>query len=125
MKIENVPGYPGYYISKRGILWSRRKNKKKWRKLKPYLNTRWNRYQFILMDKDGERFLWKRSRLVALAWVPNPKPSLYTVVMHLDNDSTNDHYRNLKWGTQKENIRQCVQEGHIFRNETYYNLINN
>lgn len=113
MKTENIPGYPGYYISKRGILWSRRKNKKKWRKLKPYLNPKSNRYQFILMDKDGERFLWKRSRLVALAWVYNPSPRTYTVVMHLDNNTTNDNHKNLKWGTQKQNMEDARKNGKL------------
>lgn len=31
--------------------------------------------------------------------------------MHLDNDPKNNQLSNLKWGTQKENIRQCTAEG--------------
>lgn len=33
-KYDNIPGFPGYYISKRGGLWSNRKNGQ-WKKLKP------------------------------------------------------------------------------------------
>lgn len=42
-KYDNIPGFPGYYISKRGGLWSNRKNGQ-WKKLKPHLNKMWNRY---------------------------------------------------------------------------------
>lgn len=37
VKYDNIPGFPGYYISKRGGLWSNRKNGQ-WKKLKPHLN---------------------------------------------------------------------------------------
>ena len=43
-KYDNIPGFPGYYISKRGGLWSNRKNGQ-WKKLKPHLNKMWNKYQ--------------------------------------------------------------------------------
>lgn len=36
-KYDNIPGFPGYYISKRGGLWSNRKNGQG-KKLKPHLN---------------------------------------------------------------------------------------
>lgn len=45
VKYDNIPGFPGYYISKRGGLWSNRKNGQ-WKKLKPHLNKMWNRYQW-------------------------------------------------------------------------------
>lgn len=49
VKYDNIPGFPGYYISKRGGLWSNRKNGQ-WKKLKPHLNRMWNRYQCTLID---------------------------------------------------------------------------
>lgn len=33
------------------------------------------------------------------------------VCMHIDNDPTNNTVENLRWGTQQENIQQCVREG--------------
>ena len=39
--------------------------------------------------------------------------------MHLDNNPANDYYRNLKWGTQKENIKQCLSDGRLFKNEVF------
>lgn len=41
-------------------------------------------------------------RLVAKAFIPNPKG--YNIVMHLDDNKTNNNADNLKWGTQKENL---------------------
>lgn len=53
-KYDNIPGFPGYYISKRGGLWSNRKNGQ-WKKLKPHLNKMWNRYQCTITSILRER----------------------------------------------------------------------
>lgn len=53
------------------------------------------------------------SRLVALAWVKNPNPDIYDVVMHLDNNPENNYYKNLKWGTQSQNILQAYRDGNL------------
>lgn len=60
VKYDNIPGFPGYYISKRGGLWSNRKNGQ-WKKLKPHLNKMWNRYQCTLGDSRGIRKLLKEA----------------------------------------------------------------
>ena len=84
-----------------------------WKKLKPHLNKMWNRYQCTLRDSRGIRKLCKISRLVATAYLPNPNH--LPIVMHLDNNPANDYYRNLKWGTQEENVKQCLSEGRFFK----------
>lgn len=48
-------------------------------------------------------------RLVATHYLPNPDN--LPVVMHLDNDRTNNHMWNLRWGTHADNNRQCVSDG--------------
>lgn len=101
-KYDNIPGFPGYYISKRGGLWSNRKNGQ-WKKLKPHLNKMWNRYQCTLRDSRGIRKLCKISRLVATVYLPNPEN--LPIVMHLDNNPANDYYRNLK---SKSNMSQVA-----------------
>lgn len=54
-------------------------------------------------------------RLVAENFIPNPNN--YPVVMHKDNEPSNNHISNLMWGTQKMNINQMVKQG---RNKNQY-----
>lgn len=48
-------------------------------------------------------------RLVAAAFIPNPKN--LSVVMHLDDDPTNNHKKNLKWGTYQDNSDDMYRKG--------------
>lgn len=106
---DNVPGYPGIYVTKDGRIRSNRS--KRW--LKPSIGSNSKRcgsYKYLRVnvrpsDKD-HCTRTKISKLVALAWVPNPKPEEYNVVMHLDNNPLNNYYKNLKWGNQAENNEQ-------------------
>lgn len=41
-------------------------------------------------------------RIVAEAFVPNPKPVSNKFVLHLSADLSNNHYTNLKWGDGKD-----------------------
>ena len=45
----------------------------------------------------------KIHRLVCEAFHGQP-PYAHAVVIHIDEDATNNNYLNLKWGTQKENL---------------------
>lgn len=51
-------------------------------------------------------------RLVALYFVKNPN-SKY-IVNHIDGNKINNHYQNLVWTTQKENVNHSVQNRLIF-----------
>lgn len=103
-----IIGFTGYKVTKRGNIISIAKG----RMLKKRLGN--HGYYAIFMNNDQGKKVHKQiSRLVALAFVKNPKPGIYNIVMHKDNDRTNDHYKNLKWGTQAQNVKQCVNEGRI------------
>lgn len=60
-------------------------------------------YQVSLTDNFGKKALFFTHRLVAHAWLRKPKAHK-KVVMHMDENPANNHYTNLKWGTQKENL---------------------
>lgn len=120
---DNIPGWPGYYISKRGHLYSCKQNGT-WYKRKGEIAD--GRKQFMLYrhkqsSPNGKHHQWglcltekkwfKASRLVAMAWVPNPDPEHYNIVCHKDNNPMNNRWDNLYWGTQSMNIQQAVREG--------------
>lgn len=63
----------------------------------------------VSLYRDGKSTKIFVHRLVATVYVPNPNN--LPVVMHLDNDIYNNYYKNLKWGTQKENVYQSIRDG--------------
>lgn len=110
---DNINGFPGYHITREGLLYSRYnkvgKLTKVYHKNKPY--TRSNGYQQIVL-KIRKLGLVRRAyihRLVAEAYIPNPlnKPC----VCHRDNNPLNNHYKNLYWGTHQENMAQMIVDG--------------
>lgn len=61
-------------------------------------------YQVSLTDNEGKKALFFIHRLVAHAWLRKPK-AYKDKVLHIDENPVNNHYTNLKWGTQKENLK--------------------
>ena len=114
-KYDNIPGCPGYYISKRGQIYSRvipngddaGKLGKVWRERKVKIMVKTPTYSTKRVKIRNKSY--SVLRLVALAWVPNPdnKPC----VCHKDNDPLNNHYKNLYWGTVSENNAQKQTDG--------------
>lgn len=50
-------------------------------------------------------------RLVAMAFVPNPDPSVYTIVDHIDEDKTHNYPENLRWVTKAQNTQFAYNSG--------------
>ena len=110
---KDIKGYEGLYqVSNTGRVKSLERKVKNWpnglrtikeRILKPALNGRESRkYYAVNLYKNGKPKLIKIHRLVALHFVPNPDS--LPQVNHIDNDPLNNHYKNLEWGTQRENM---------------------
>lgn len=97
--ISNIVGWPDYYISKRSRLYRYYPKRKVWMLLKSTINR--GRIYHILRDSNKYKRI-QASRLVALAWVPNPESKPH--VCHKDNNPCNNIHTNLYWGTQKYNI---------------------
>lgn len=82
--ISNIVGWPDYYISKRSRLYRYYPKRKVWMLLKGTLNR--GRIYHILRDSNKHKRI-QASRLVALAWVPNPESKPH--VCHKDNNPCN------------------------------------
>lgn len=116
MKIDNIPGFPGYYISKRGRLFSRinfaydtgnkgcrRVYTQTWHEVKPYLKKT-GKYQVSLYKlHDRKVYTAQIHKLVANVYISNPLKLPF--VCHKDDIGTNNHYKNLQWGTAKDNAQ--------------------
>lgn len=115
---DNIPGYPGYHISKRGRIYSRWDVNgkgilnKRYHLKQPHPNKK-GRYIIGLSQPGLGTTKWLVHRLVALVYLPNPEGLPY--VCHKDNVPTNNSVNNLYWGTQKDNMSQASKEGRMIQ----------
>lgn len=114
MKHDNIPGWPGYYISKSGKVYSRfirgsRVLGSSWNLLKSHKRPKYLNVTLHNQKQVGRFYI---HRLVAMVYIPNPNN--LPIVMHLDNNIYNNHVSNLKWGTQKEDLEQAISEQRSF-----------
>lgn len=106
---KEIPGYPGYFATKSGTIYSNRKQYIK--ALKEQINPWGHRYVYV--SKSG----WLRSkrtqvhRLVAYTFLDNPlnKP----VINHLDSNPSNNNVSNLEWATNHENVLHAARNGRM------------
>jgi hypothetical protein len=63
----------------------------------------------VCLNVEGNAKAFNIHRVVALAFIPNPNNFGY--VLHIDNNKINNHYKNLKWGTQSQNIIEAIRDG--------------
>jgi hypothetical protein len=61
---------------------------------------------------DGKRFSVSLAPLL-LTYFVGPCPEGCKVARHLDDDRSNNHISNLAWGTQSQNIFDCIRNGHF------------
>lgn len=69
--------------------------------LKPVENHKG--YLIVQLSKDGKRKNFRVHRLVAEAFIPNPKK--LPEVDHINNDRQGNHVSNLRWSSGSENTR--------------------
>lgn len=114
---QNIPGIPGYQVSntglvkslpkeftdKRGRLWRRHGSDMQLRKdYKGYLNV-------LLCHPHGESRLYKVHRLVANAFIDNPKN--LPQVNHLNGDKSDNRVENLEWSDNSKNMIHAYKLG--------------
>ena len=54
-------------------------------------------YKIIGIELNGRLKSLYVHRLVEKAFIPNPKPDIYTNIDHIDEDKSNNHVDNLRW----------------------------
>ena len=107
------PGLSCYYVSTDGMVY----NSKKGKMVSVILNKKTGYYSVSLWNYKNKRKINKYiHRLVAEIFIPNPDKKAF--VDHIDTNKNNNSVENLRWVTQKENVRnkltlQHMKENHV------------
>lgn len=114
-EIRLIKGSDTDYISPAGNVYKDYDNGKFLKKSN--FQNKHNGYLYTAVTyKEGQRQR-RVNVLVGETYLDNP--SGLSVVMHKDNDKTNSHVSNLKWGTISENTRDAYRDG-LARNARGY-----
>ena len=101
--MKDIKGYEGIYkISEDGQVWSCYYKKF----LSPFDNG--HGYLYVVLNKDYNKVKARVHRLVAEAYVPNPKNLPF--VVHKDGNKLNNSKSNLEYCTYSENNRHAMLE---------------
>lgn len=73
----------------------------------------------VALWKENREHTMNVARLVAEAFLPNPDNA--PLVLHLDDDATNNRLSNLAWGDQAENVRQAVERNRFPSGSDHHN----
>ena len=116
---KDIKGYEELYqVSNLGRI----QNKKTLHILKGSTNNKG--YRGVILCKNGKIKRYLVHRLVAIAFIENPKNKPY--INHLDCNINNNNVENLEWCTQKENIDYCIKLNRNYKRKVYqYDLKGN
>lgn len=110
-----IPGFTSYEVSSIGRIRSwkikgshnNRRSSKPWLLKTPRAATGY--LMVCLSFPNGEQRSLPVHRLVALAFLGDPKQG--EVCRHLNDAKLDNHFSNLAWGTQRENVLDAVRNG--------------
>lgn len=118
---KQIDGYDEYYITNTGDVYANRTREVGWqglRKLSPRgINNNKRYLQVCLSDKNGKKY-HQIHRLVAKHFCDGYFDG--AVVNHKDGNIHNNHYTNLEWITQAENVRKSYTSSGVNQVRNYY-----
>lgn len=100
----HISGFPGYLVSNKGRVWSKKKNG--FIKVKPMDD---HGHLGVCLSHNGVSCYMYIHRLVAEAFLPNPDN--FPIVRHLYDDPSQNTDSDLAWGTQKDNMQDAIRNG--------------
>lgn len=107
-KIDEIPET---FISSFGALWSVGP-RGFWIPRKIYCGRENHPYWVVYAkDESGRTRMFYLHRLLAKYFIPNPHNC--PLVRHLNDDGLDISLSNLAWGTQKDNMQDCIRNGHF------------
>lgn len=104
-EFTDVPGVDGLKVSRDGRVMRLQSETDEW--YEPI--QRVNAGGYFTVYHNGKNHLVHR--LVAITYVPNPRPTKYKLVRHLNGDPSDNRAENLAWGDAKLNWEDSVRHG--------------
>ncbi len=106
-----IPGFPGYFVTDAGQIWSEPRRDNLGRRVTGgrwlTLGTRKNGYSRVHLRRNGRDVNKYVHHLVLEAFV-GPRPKGMEACHFPDQTRTNNHLSNLRWDTRSENMRDAV-----------------
>lgn len=114
-EFKPIAGFPGRFISNYGrvAIGPHRKGSGKGRFVDWRISeskTLSGGYLHVSFRKDGKNYNFKIHRLVAAAFLPKPAGIPNPTVDHIDNNPFNNHFTNLQWLSNAENLQKSHAE---------------
>lgn len=107
---KDIAGSPGYQVSTLGRIRSFINNRHGISDKHPHIlaqTKNQNGYFIVSLGRNRKELV---HRLVAGAFLPNND---FPIVRHLDDNPANNAVTNLAWGTQTDNMQDCVRHGRL------------
>jgi hypothetical protein len=117
---ENLSSYPGYHISPKGELFSRKNLGGRtelepfWRKCSPFTSPS-GYIKYSIANKNNKQCTKGAHQLVAEAFVFKASDNL--IVCHNDGNKLNNEVSNLRWDTHQSNTMDRAKHGTMFYGE--------
>jgi len=113
-RLKAVPGYPGYFATRDGFVWSKRKGGLI--RLRPYTNR--TGHQCIVFSYPGKKTTRLVHRVILETFV-GPCPPKHES-LHGPNGVVDNSAGNLRWGTRSENELDKARDGTSLRGENHF-----